>query len=70
MGTDQYPRTCAKIHNIIVHWWNRAACYSLRAPPGAVVFAQDNENDSANSDTHTNNGHRYLQDLRKVKCFR
>ena len=56
MGTDQYPRTCAKMHDTIVHWQKRAAHYVLRAPPGAVVFAQDNDNNSASIKMHANDG--------------
>ena len=56
LGTDQYPRTRTKIHNTIVHWRNRAARYSLLAPPGDIVFAQDNEKYSSKGKTHANDG--------------
>ena len=56
MGTDQYLWNRAKMHNKIVHWQNRAAHYDLCAPPSAVVFVQDNGDDSANSETHANDG--------------
>ena len=56
--------------NTIVHWQNRAARYGLYAPPGAVVFAQDNNDGTTSGKTHANNGQRELRDLSKFKCFK
>ena len=58
MGENQYLWTRTKMHNIIFPWWNCASRYGLRAPPGAVVFAQDNDNVPVSGKTNTNNGQR------------
>ena len=70
MGADQYQLTRSKMLNTIVHWQNCTDRYGLCAPPGAIVFTQDNDNDSANGETHANDGQRETEDLRRVKCFR
>ena len=67
MGIDQYPRTRAKMHDTIVHWRNHAARYSLHALPGAVVFAQDNDDGPTSGEIHANDGQREPRYLSKVK---
>ena len=67
MWTNQYPQPHAKMQDTIVHWRNFAARYSLRAPPGAVIFAQDNNNNPASGEMHANDGQREPRDLSKVK---
>ena len=62
--------TQVKTHYTIVHWWNRTARYNLRAPPGAVIFVQDNDDNTSNGKTHTNDGHSDPRYLSKFKCFR
>ena len=58
MGTNQYLLTRVIMHNTIVHWWNCTVCYGLRTPPGAIVFMQDNNGNSANGKMHANDGQR------------
>ena len=70
VDTNHYPHTRAKMQDTIVCCRNRAARYGLRTPPGAVIFVQDNYDDSANGETHSHNGQREPQYLSKVKCFR
>ena len=55
MGIYQYPQTCSKMHNTIVHWRNHATCYILHAPPGDMVFVQHNDDDLAKGKTQSNN---------------
>ena len=69
MVTNQYPRTCSNMHDTIFHWRNRSDLYKLSAPPGAVVFAQESENEPANGYTHAANGQKEPH-LSKVKCFK
>ena len=70
MGIGQYPRTRSKMHDNIVHWWNRTAKNGIGAPPGTIVSAQDNDDDLSNGKMHTNDNHREPWDLSKVKCLR
>ena len=58
MGTNQYPRIRTNMNDTIFHWRNHINLYGLRAPPGAVIFAQDNNDDSANGEIHVNDGQR------------
>ena len=70
MGTYHYPYMCTNMHNTIVHWRNRAACYGLRAPPGDVVFAQDNNYSLTSGKMHANGGQKELMELSKDSCFK
>ena len=70
MGIYKYPRTRAKMHDTIFHWRNHSACYSLCAPPGTVVFAQDNDDSPTSSEMASNNFQREPRYLSKVKCFK
>ena len=58
------------MNDTIFYWRNCAACYNLRASPGAIILAQDNNNEPASGKTHTNDGQREPMDLSKVKCFK
>ena len=70
MGTDHYPQMRANMHDTIVNWRNRAACYGLRSPPGDVVFTQDNKKGPTSGKMHANGGQKELRDLSTVKCFK
>ena len=58
------------MHDTIVHWRNDANCYSLRAPPGAVIFAQDNDCGPTSGKMNANDVNMDPMDLRKVKCLK
>ena len=68
--TEQYPWTRAKMHNTIVHSHICTTRYGLRAPPGAIVFSQDNSDGRTSIKMYANNIQREPRDLSKVKCFK
>ena len=70
MGTNQYSKTRAKMQDTIFHCRNRASCYVLCAPPGAVIFVQDNNDNMVNVKTHTSDCQRDPWELIKVKYLR
>ena len=51
------------MHDTIAHWQNCAARYSLRALPGAIVFAKYNKDDPASGKAHNNDDQRDPRDL-------
>ena len=67
MGTDQYPRNRAKIHETIVHWRICAALYGLCSPPVAVIFTKYDNDDLVNGKPHANYGQHEPRDLSKFK---
>ena len=56
MYIDHCLQTRANIDDTIVHWRNWADRYSLRASPGAVIFAYESDVDLYKNETHANDG--------------